>query len=126
MLCTHAQSRPTLCDCMDSSPPGSSAHGIIPGKNTGVGCHFLLWGIFLTQGLNQCLLQWQADSLPPSHKGSPCILNIPLAPFFTHLKVFPPSSSSLHPNTKVDRHQKLPLQFPSIEVKFLHSQLTTH
>ena len=27
-----------------------------PGKNTGVGCHFLLQGIFLTQGLNQCLL----------------------------------------------------------------------
>ena len=23
-----------------------------PGNNTGVGCHFLLWGIFLTQGLN--------------------------------------------------------------------------
>ena len=28
-----------------------------PGKNTGVGCHFLLQGIFLTQGLNTCLLQ---------------------------------------------------------------------
>ena len=27
-----------------------------PGKNTGVGCHFLLQGIFLTQGLNSCLL----------------------------------------------------------------------
>ena len=27
-----------------------------PGKNTGVGCHFLLQGIFLTQGLNPCLL----------------------------------------------------------------------
>ena len=26
-----------------------------PGKNTGVGCHFLLQGIFLTQGLNQSL-----------------------------------------------------------------------
>ena len=23
-----------------------------PGKNTGMGCHFLLQGIFLTQGLN--------------------------------------------------------------------------
>ena len=30
------QSRPTLCDPIDSSPPDS------PGKNTGVGCHFLL------------------------------------------------------------------------------------
>ena len=27
-----------------------------PGKNTGVGCHFLLQGIFLTQGSNWCLL----------------------------------------------------------------------
>ena len=28
---------------------------IFPGKNTGVGCHFLLQGIFPTQGLNLCL-----------------------------------------------------------------------
>ena len=27
-----------------------------PGKNTGVGCHFILQGIFLTEGLNSCLL----------------------------------------------------------------------
>ena len=27
-------------------------------------CHFLLQGIFLTQGSNLCLLHWQADSLP--------------------------------------------------------------
>ena len=41
-----------------------------PGKNTGVGCHFLLQGIFLTQGLNLCLLCWQVDSLPLRHLGS--------------------------------------------------------
>ena len=44
-----------------------------PGKNTGVGCHFLLQGIFPTQGLNLCLLHlrnWQADSLPLLHLGS--------------------------------------------------------
>ena len=34
-----------------------------PGKNTGVGCHFLLQGIVPTQGLNLHLLQWQVDSL---------------------------------------------------------------
>ena len=33
-----------------------------PGKNTGVG--WLLQGIFPAQGLNLCLLHWQADSLP--------------------------------------------------------------
>ena len=38
-----------------------------PGKNTGVGCHFLLLGVFLTQGSNPLLLRplhWQVDSLP--------------------------------------------------------------
>ena len=38
-----------------------------PGKNTGVGCHFLLQEIFLTQGSNLCfwcLLHRQVDSLP--------------------------------------------------------------
>ena len=40
-----------------------------PGKNTRMGCHAFLQGIFLTQGLNQCLLcllHWQAGSLPGS------------------------------------------------------------
>ena len=37
------------------------------GKNTGVGSHFLLPGIFLIQGSNLHLLQWQADSLPLRH-----------------------------------------------------------
>ena len=38
-----------------------------PGKSTGVSCHFLLQGIFLTQGSNPCLLcllHWQVGSLP--------------------------------------------------------------
>ena len=35
------QSCPTLCDLIDSSPPGSHPWDS-PGKNTGVGCHFLL------------------------------------------------------------------------------------
>ena len=45
-----------------------------PGKNTGVGCHFLLQGIFLTQGSNPGVLHWQVDSLPLSHLGSPCLV----------------------------------------------------
>ena len=43
-----------------------------PGKNTGLGCHFLLQGIFLTQGLNWSLsglLPWQAASLPLAPPG---------------------------------------------------------
>ena len=46
------------------------------GKNIGVGCHFLLQGIFLTQGWNLFLLHWQADSLLLSHQGSPAPINI--------------------------------------------------
>ena len=48
-----------------------------PGKDTGVDCHFLLQGIFPTQGSNTCLLDLlhllhrQADSLPLCHLGSP-------------------------------------------------------
>ena len=38
------------------SPPGSSVHGDSPGKNTRVGCHALLQGIFPTQGSNPGLL----------------------------------------------------------------------
>ena len=61
-----AQSCLILCDPMDCSPPGSSVHGT-PGKNTGTDCHFLLQGIFLTQGLNPGL----ADSLPLHHLERP-------------------------------------------------------
>ena len=43
------------------------------GKNTGVGCHFLLQGIFVVQGSNLHFLHWQADSLPLSHEGSPLL-----------------------------------------------------
>ena len=46
------------------------------GKNTGVGCHFLLRGIFSTQGLNPrllCLLHWQTGSLPLVSPGNLCI-----------------------------------------------------
>ena len=39
-----------------------------PDKNTGMGCHFLLQGIFLTQGSNQ-LSCTEADSLPSEPPG---------------------------------------------------------
>ena len=53
--CSVTKSCLTLCDPMDHSPV-SSVHGILGGKNTGVGCHFLLQRIFLTQGSNPHLL----------------------------------------------------------------------
>ena len=74
MLAKSLQLCPTLCDPMACSPPGSSVHGDSPGKNTGMGCHALLQGIFPTEGLNLCLLcllHWQAGSLPTEPPGKP-------------------------------------------------------
>ena len=69
------------CSVMSDS---LQSHGLQPARllcswdssaeNTGVGCHFLLQGIFPTQGSNPCLwclLHWQTNSLPLSHLGSP-------------------------------------------------------
>ena len=44
-----------------------------PGKNTGMGCHFLLQGIFPAKDSNPHFLHWQATSLPLSHQGSPYV-----------------------------------------------------
>ena len=55
-----------------SSLPGFSVCGIyFSGKSIRMGCHFLLQGIFLTQGSNLYLLHLQADSLPPEPSGKP-------------------------------------------------------
>ena len=56
---------------MDCSLPGSCVHGDFPGKNTGVGCHALLQGIFPTQGSNPGLLHCRRILYHLSHQGSP-------------------------------------------------------
>ena len=59
------QSCPSLCNLW-AVPARFLCPWDSPGKNTGVGCHALLQGIFLTQGSNLCLLcllHWQAGSL---------------------------------------------------------------
>ena len=70
VLCWAAQSCQTLCNPMDCSLPDSSVHGNSPGKNTGMGCHHLLQGIFLTQGLNPGLLHCKR-TLPSKPPGKP-------------------------------------------------------
>ena len=78
-LPTRACARPwlTLCHPWGCSPPGSPVRGIFPGKNIGVGCHFLLQGIFqesTSQPRNQPTSPMspalQVDSLPLNHHGS--------------------------------------------------------
>ena len=60
---------PFACVCVKllqsgPTPPGSSVRGDSPGKKTGVGCHALLQGIFLTQGSN--LYHFQFSSVAQS------------------------------------------------------------
>ena len=69
-----AQPCPNLCNPMGCSQPGSAVYGDSPGKNTGMGCHALLQGIFLTLGSNRrflCLLLCKWILYPLSHLGSP-------------------------------------------------------
>ena len=53
--CLVIKSCQTLCNPMDCRPPGSCPWDF-PGKNTVMGCHFLLQGIFLTQASKAHLL----------------------------------------------------------------------
>ena len=73
-LSTHVylvtQSCLTLCSPMDCSPPGSSVHGDSPDKNTGVGCHALLQGIFPIQWSNPGLPHCRRILYCLSHQGS--------------------------------------------------------
>ena len=48
-VCALIKSCPTLCDSHGLEPARLLCLQNSPGKNTGVGCHFLLQGIFLTQ-----------------------------------------------------------------------------
>ena len=57
--------------------PSFSVHKIFPSKNPGVGCHFLLQGIFPTQGSNPkllFLLHWQVGSLSLAPSGNPTLV----------------------------------------------------
>ena len=59
------------CSVVSCSPSGSSVHGDSPGKNTGVDCHALLQGIFLTQESNWGLLHCKQILYQLSYQGCP-------------------------------------------------------
>ena len=76
MKVSVTQSCPTLCNSMRFLCSWNP-----PGKKTGVGCCFLLQGIFPIQGSRVYLLwflPWQEDSLLLSHRGSPYIQENPI------------------------------------------------
>ena len=69
----------TLCDRIDCGPPGSLRPWHSLGKNTEVGCHALLQGIFPTQESNsrvRRLLHWQAGSSPLAPPGKPTYIYV--------------------------------------------------
>ena len=64
----------TLCDPLDYNPPGSSVHGISQARMLAWVAISFSREIFMTQGLNPCLLcllHWQVDSLPPAPPRKP-------------------------------------------------------
>ena len=73
-VCEHAQP----CATPRLQPPRLLSMGF-PSKNTAVGCHFLLPGIFPTQRSNPrllCLLRWQVGSLPLVPPAKPKIASL--------------------------------------------------
>ena len=87
-----AQSSLTLCDPMDCSPPGSLSMGF-SSKNTGVGYHALLPGIFPTQGSNLHLLK------SPDFAGrfftTSATWEAPQFPYFPHFSLSAASSKDM-------------------------------
>ena len=63
-VCSVTQLLPTLCDPVDCQPTRLVCPWNFPGMFIGVGGHFLLQQIFLTQEWNLHLLHWQVASLP--------------------------------------------------------------
>ena len=84
-------SHQVLSDSFETSWPVVSQVPLCPwdlsGKNTRMGSHFLLQVLFLTQGLNPCLLLWQADSLPPKPRGKPRRASRSTKKAVVHMKV---------------------------------------
>ena len=77
------QLSPTLCNPINCSPPGSFVHWTSLAR-------ILQWfampsskGIFLTQGMNPCLQDWQADSLALRQQWSPSndLVHVIILPF---------------------------------------------
>ena len=86
-LCVYMLSHSVVSDSLQSHGPQFTrllCSWDSPGKNTGVGCHFLLQRIFLTQGSNPHLLSflhWQTGFffffLPLAPPGERQIFNVP-------------------------------------------------
>ena len=124
-----------MCSVASNSvTPGTASHQAplsvdFSGKNTGVGCHFLIQGIFLTRGLKPhllSLLHWKVDSLLLSHLGSPCLHEASLnfvswVPPSPHPRPYPETSGTSPVQTmSANPENALSLRFPltkTLEIK---------
>ena len=79
------QSCPTLCDPTDCSLSGSPVLGILQARYWN-GCHFLLQGIFPTQGSNPDLLYCRQILYQLSYQGIP---KLPYKPAIPLLSIYP-------------------------------------
>ena len=79
-----AQSCPALCDPMDYMPARLLCPWNSPDKNTGVGCHSLLQGIFPSQESNSGLLHCRQILYHLIHQGNP-IFKLDDAKLLSHL-----------------------------------------
>ena len=110
--------------------PGSSCPWDFPGKNIGEGCHFLLQGIFPTQGLNPCLLQWTGgffttESPRKSLNHSwPCINYTIIVTYLTFCPILPLRAES-HISSMYRYMSKDPTVFQGfMSLYYHHSPLT--
>ena len=67
--CLVTKSCPTLCDPVDYKPAMQLCPWDFLGKNSGVGCYFLLQGIFPMQGIQLRSPTLRADALPSEPLG---------------------------------------------------------
>ena len=98
-ICLHLTISGTLfllmkCQCLSCCPPLCDPTRLLcpwnyPGKNTGVGNHSLLQGIFPTQRLNPSLLHCGQILYHLRHQRSPFLLVDPNFHFFSSVWSFP-------------------------------------
>ena len=107
-----------------------------PGKNSGVGCHALLQGIFPTQGLNPCLPHCRRILYCLSYQGSPWLSllhhkNLSSQPHYSHQHIniyFTCEKNKIfdytYPSTNPPSPPIFWFLFPQISYQYL-SKLTT-
>ena len=116
----------TLCNPVDSSPPGSSVRGDSPGTNTGVGCHALLQGIqciyIYGPHLPYPFICWWMFMLLP-YLGYCQVLQYTLG--FPLLQFFGKSFRRIVVNSSLNVWQNLPMKSSGLELLFVGRSLVT-